>query len=87
MKRKENKKTLLKGEGIHQHTLYGNFDIADEVIDFAEFSVKKDSLLKHEKPNGSFGEHNTLRVKKGEWVLGKQVEFNPFDQKVSRVWD
>lgn len=87
MKRKTKKQTLLFGEGIHQHTLYGEFKIEQEHEDFAEFSVLKESLLKHEKPNGSFGEHKTLKVEKGDWVMGKQVEYNPFSKQVTRVWD
>ena len=84
----ENKHTLLKGEGINQHTLYGDFLIADEVTDFSAFKVSKDSFLKHEKPNGKWSdEHKTLLVEKGGWVMGKQVEYNPFNQRISRVWD
>lgn len=79
--------TLLKGEGIHQHTLYGNFSV-EENTDFTDVLVKEDSLLKHEKPNGEFSnEHQTLQVEKGKWVMGKQVEYNPFTQKIERVWD
>ena len=52
------KHTLLKGEGVHQHTLYGDFKIGDE-NDFVKLEVVKESLLKHEQPNGSFGVHQT----------------------------
>jgi hypothetical protein len=85
------KQTLLLGEGIHQHTLYGDFKIADDFNNstdtYAEVIVDKESLLKHEHPSGSFGEHKTLVVEKGNWVMGKQVEYNPFSQKIDRVWD
>ena len=80
------KHTLLKGEGVHQHTLYGDFKIGDE-NDFVKLEVVKESLLKHEQPNGSFGEHQTLKIEKGDWSMGKQVEYNPFNQKITRVWD
>jgi len=80
------KHTLLKGEGVHQHTLYGDFKIGDET-DFMEVNVTEESLLKHEHPNGNFGEHETLQIEKGDWVMGKQVEFNPFDSKITRIWD
>jgi len=44
--------------------------------------------LKHEKPNGAWSnEHKTLKVDRGDWVMGKQVEFNPFNQQVTRIWD
>lgn len=83
------KKVLLLGEGVHQHTLYGSFVMESEKTDnfFTDINVKEDSLLKHEHPNGSFGEHNTLKITKGNWIMGKQVEYNPFDKKVTRVWD
>lgn len=80
------KHTLLKGEGVHQHTLYGDFKIGDE-NDFVKLEVVKESLLKHEHPNGSFGEHKTLKIDKGDWSMGKQVEYNPFNKKITRVWD
>lgn len=83
---KKSKHTLLLGEGVHQHTLYGKFAIGEET-DFMEVQVSEESLLKHEHPNGNFGEHQTLQVEEGSWVMGKQVEFNPFDQKITRIWD
>jgi hypothetical protein len=89
MKKKLTKHTLLVGEGTNQHTLYGNFAIDLEIdTDFPEVLVKNDSDLKHEKPNGAWSnEHKTLRVDKGSWVMGKQVEYNPFNREVTRIWD
>ncbi len=84
--KKKQKHTLLLGEGVHQHTLYGNF-MVDEQPDFTEVNVMEESLLKHEHPNGNFGEHQTLKVESGEWVMGKQVEYNPFNQSITRIWD
>lgn len=86
------KHTLLKGEGTHQHTLYGEFQIDTDLPgqDFVDLVVEKKSLLKHEKPNGDFSnEHQTLQVEEGLWRMGKQVEFNPFAKlkKITRVWD
>lgn len=81
------KQTLLKGEGANQHTLYGKFSMEDNHDDFATLTVLENSELRHEQPNGSFGEHNTLKVKKGEWVMGKQVEYNPFKRSISQIWD
>ena len=81
------RQTILKGEGANQHTLYGSFQIEDEPTEFASISVKADSVLKHEQPNGSFAEHKGLQVDKGNWVMGRQIEWNPFDQRVSMVWD
>jgi hypothetical protein len=83
------KHTLLLGEGIHQHTLYGEFktDRTNE-NDFRDVIVTQESELRHEKPNHTWSnEHKTLIIDKGSWRMGKQVEFNPFNQSVSRVWD
>ena len=87
MKKAKKKQTILFGEGIHQHTLYGNFKSEKDLNDFAVLDITEDSILKHELPNGKFGEHNALSIEKGQWVMGKQVEYNPFTQKVTRVWD
>jgi hypothetical protein len=84
---KKTKHTLLKGEGANQHTLYGEFKI-DEEKSFATLEVTKDSVLKHEQPDGSFSnEHQALKIDEGKWVMGKQVEYNPFSRSVSQVWD
>lgn len=84
--KKQKKETLLKGEGIHQHTLYGDFDVTLDSGDFKEIDVLE-AQLKHELPNGKFGEHNTLNVESGNWVMGRQVEYNPMVRKVTRIWD
>lgn len=86
-RKKETKKVILKGEGINQHTLYGKFEIDVEHDFFSEINVLEDCELKHEQPNGSFAEHNTLKIQKGDWVLGKQVEYNPFKRSISQIWD
>ena len=85
--KKKNKVTLLKGEGANQHTLYGDFQVEEMQNDFFEVSVKSESHLKHEEPNGKFAEHKGLMIEKGEWKMGKQVEYNPFNDTISRVWD
>lgn len=85
--KKKQKHTLLVGEGTNQHTLYGDFSV-EEVIDFPSIKVDKESLLKHEQPDGSFSnEHKALQVSKGNWSMGKQVEFNPFEGTITQVWD
>jgi len=84
---KKKKHIVLLGEGANQHTLYGDFEIDTKATEFAEISIKKETKLRHEEPSGAFGEHNTLLVKVGGWVMGKQVEYNPFKGTVSQVWD
>jgi hypothetical protein len=81
------KTTLLLGEGIHQHTLYGSHRVDENNLTFAEVDVLDECELRHEHPNGSFGEHKTLLVEKGTWRTGVQVEYNPFLQSVGRVFD
>ena len=86
--KKLKKHTLLKGEGSNQHTLYGDFTMDTNVVEFSNLVVTKDSVLRHEKPNGEFSnEHKALKIEKGNWVMGKQVEYNPFKRSVSQVWD
>ena len=36
---KDGKITLLKGEGAHQHTLYGRFEVKKDFTDFTEVDV------------------------------------------------
>lgn len=81
------KLTILKGEGSNQHTLYGSFDVLD-IDGYQVIEVNENSLLKHERPDGSFSqEHKTLQVPSGTWVVGKQVEWNPFSARVVEIWD
>ena len=84
--KKQTKTILLKGEGAHQHTLYGKFNITSFDTDFTEIDVLEAKLI-HELPNGTFGEHNTLNVESGEWVMGKQVEYDPMNRVTTRIWD
>jgi hypothetical protein len=86
MQKHNNRLIILKGEGMHQHTVYGDFGHVDNNGALA-LNVENDSILYHEKPDQTFGEHKTLPVSKGTWYVGKQVEYNPFSQQVSRVWD
>jgi len=86
MAKAKTKHTLLVGEGVHQHTLYGKFTVDGD--EYAKVNVLEKSTLKHEKPNGAFSnEHKGLEVEVGAWVMGKQVEFDPFKNVVRQVWD
>lgn len=82
------KLTILKGEGMNQHTLYGNFQDVQIIEEYQELKVKSKSILKHEKPDGLFSnEHKGLEVSQGNWVMGKQMEYNPFSQKITAILD
>jgi hypothetical protein len=61
--------------------------MVEESEAFSQLVVTKDSVLRHETPTGDFAEHKPLSINKGKWVMGRQVEFNPFENKVSMVWD
>lgn len=82
------KLVLLKGEGTNLHVLHGDFEVLEQDDSFTVISVNEPSLLKHETPEGYFSqEHKTLNVPKGSWVMGKQVEWNPFSAKIVDIWD
>lgn len=83
---KAKKLTILKGEGANQHTVYNNVSYT-AVADFMQIETK-DATLFHETPTGHWSkEHKTLAIPNGVNVMGKQVEYNPFSQEVSRIWD
>jgi hypothetical protein len=84
------RKTILLGEGKNFHTLVGKFEMENDTIvkDFSPIKVKENTLLHHEQREGVWSEeHKSLVVSKGNYILGQQVEYNPFSQSVSRVWD
>lgn len=76
-KTKRMRNVLLEGEGVNRHVLYGTAEI-EEKPDYRTVVLKEDGFLKHEDPEGGHAEHETLRVAKGEWVMGLQVEYDPF---------
>lgn len=84
---KTTKHIILRGEGANQHVLHGNFLVETEERDFSNLVINKDGELRHEQPDSSFAEHQTLHVESGDWVMGKQVEFSPFDGRITRIWD
>jgi hypothetical protein len=85
--RSKQRTEVLKGEGVNSHILYGAAEISQESGTYETIELKESGLLRHEDPNGNHAEHHTLFVESGRWVMGRQVEFNPFEKKVTRVWD
>jgi hypothetical protein len=102
-KRKSDKRTvLLKGEGENQHVLYGE-SVVSQGANYRGVKMKGDGLLRHEDPEGRHAEHRSIRIARGEWVMGLQVEFDPFprsgtpfnrsssdpldDERIIPVWD
>jgi len=78
----ENREVQLMGEGGNQHILYGDFSTNGRLI-----LAKETCQLRHESSSQTFAEHNTLLVVLGKWILGRQVEHNPFLMNVIMVWD
>jgi len=75
-------KVFIVGNGGHQHTLYGKFNEKNSAI-----ICQESCELRHETKNGVKGEHHALILEKGFWQQGEQVEFNPFNGLITRVWD
>ncbi|HUC95331.1 MAG TPA: hypothetical protein VMR76_00035 [Candidatus Saccharimonadia bacterium] len=80
-------KVLLKGEGKNQHVLRGNFIADEQLQDFDVLTIEPGTVISHEEPSGRHAEHETLPVEKGCYILGKQVEWNPFTHSISGIWD
>jgi len=72
---------VLKGEGANAHVLEGDFVKTENI-----FKIET-ALLKHETPTGEFAEHKTLNIPKGYYIVERQNEFNPFDEKVTNIFD
>lgn len=68
---------LLEGEGVNRHVLYGAAEVGNGT-DYQEVRLLEDGHLRHEDPEGAHAEHQTIRIEQGEWVMGLQVEHDPF---------
>jgi hypothetical protein len=87
MKNKSKRLILGEGEGrdatgqIKKHVLDSDTDIAYEQDDNGiTFMLKGMGILTHD-------EHAKMVFSKGTYRSYNQVEFNPFDQTISRVFD
>lgn len=83
MESKQSKKVILAtGEGANTHAL--NSKVPVEYVDMGnqtiKMIVKDQSLITHE-------EHGTIVLEKGVYYKTNQVEFNPFNNTVSYVFD
>lgn len=94
---KEIKKiTLLEGEGIHVHNLYGtDVQVVPENFESLSSNSLKAVIIKssermaliHEKPDGNPGEHKTIKMKPGLYIMGRQVEFNSAEEAYRQILD
>lgn len=77
-------KRIVLGEGEivgHKHILESNSDISyKENSDSIDFELKALGVLTHD-------EHAKMVFEAGQYRSYNQVEFNPFDQTVNRVFD
>ena len=82
-------KRLILGEGegrdangdIKKHVLDSTAEIEYEIDDRGiTFMLKSMGILTHD-------EHAKMMFEKGRYRSYNQVEFNPFDQTISRVFD
>ena len=77
-------KRIVLGEGEiigHKHILESNSDISyQENSESIDFELKALGVLTHD-------EHAKMVFEKGKYRSYNQVEFNPFDQTVNRVFD
>ena len=77
-------KRIVLGEGEiigHKHILESNVDIEyQENAQSIDFMLKGLGVLTHD-------EHAKMVFNKGSYRSYNQVEFNPFDQTVNRVFD
>ena len=79
-RKKKNRTVLLKGEGENQHVLYGE-SVVSPGTSYRSVKMKEDGVLMHEDPEGRHAEHRSIRIRKGEWVMGLQVEYDPFPRR------
>lgn len=77
-------KRIVLGEGEiigHKHILESNSDISyRENSESIDFELKALGVLTHD-------EHAKMVFEKGKYRSYNQVEFNPFDETVNRVFD
>lgn len=73
--------TLALGEvSGHHHTVYGDIALLEKNEEFTLFEVKGKAKLLHQ-------EHDVLLLEDEIVVSTQQVEFNPFEQVISKVAD
>ena len=84
MSKQQKTKRLVLGEGEvvgHKHVLESKSDITYErTSDNIKFMLNGLGVLTHD-------EHDRMVFEAGKYRSYNQVEFNPMDRSVSRVWD
>lgn len=82
MKQKAKRIVLGEGEIVgHKHILESKSDISyEQTQESITFMLKSMGILTHD-------EHDRMVFEPGSYISYNQVEFNPFDQTVQRVFD
>lgn len=91
-KNKDNVKrtVVLTGEGANLHVLEGEYTevaISENKEETKRMFEVEEAFIKHETPSGEKAEHETLKVEKGMYVLGRQVEYDPMKRIITNIWD
>lgn len=82
MKQKAKRIVLGEGEIVgHKHILESKSEIEfEELNDCLQFELKAMGILTHD-------EHAKMIFEAGKYRSYHQVEYNPFDQTISRIFD
>jgi hypothetical protein len=82
MKQKAKRIVLGEGEIVgHKHILESKSDIEfEELNNCLQFELKAMGILTHD-------EHAKMVFEAGKYRSYHQVEYNPFDQTISRIFD
>lgn len=82
-KKNAHKLVLALGESTHTHIMHSEAEIEAEVDESTEaiaFLLKDTGIITHE-------EHDRIVLEPGRYHKTNQVEFDPFNMTVSRVFD
>lgn len=85
------REVILEDEAGQRHILVGDFLTSKnyEYLDnnqyldnyqYLDITIHHHSILVHERPDGSAGEHRTLRIPQGNWCMGSVEKFNPLSR-------
>jgi predicted phosphodiesterase len=79
------REVILEDEAGQRHILVGDFLTSKnyEYLDnnqYLDITIHYHSILVHEHPDGSAGEHRTLRIPQGNWSMGSVEKFNPLSR-------
>jgi deoxyribodipyrimidine photolyase len=81
--KKTKKLVLALGESTHTHIMHCEKEIEydlDQNTEAIKFVLRERGIITHE-------EHDRIVLEPGAYVKTNQVEFDPFNQTVSRVFD